>query len=467
MPRRVALRFSAALTAELLLFGALNFFDDWSLPWMPVKFVAVAIGCGMAYLIAVSNLPAQGPSSARRGGSPGQRADVDTRKHILPIFWIVTIVLRLIALPMVPGDDIWRYQWEGKIQNAGFNPYVSEPAAPELAPLRKEFPNWPQINHREFPAIYPPGTEIVFAIMSRISKGVLPYKILFALADLATVGLLLRLLGGPERFGQAACYAWNPMVAYSFAGAAHFDSLMLLPMIGALLFLSRHEASTENRSQWFWALAAAAALGCAISIKLIPALLLLVFVFALGRRAVALIVSAAIPALLALSYGFPRTRIWESLGDFIYVTRLNDFFWWIVEDTFWANPHQKNYHYNVIILVVVAIVSVIFYRNWKRGALWSPRIGAHPEPGLPPMVLHLDFAHRDLAARPCLACSFGDALCLLSFLESAAFCSSLAQRGLAARPHHWSSAGLHGLPRRTTAAFSIALGMTGRAGRGD
>ena len=46
------MRFWIALGAELLLFGSLNFFDDWTLEWMPVRFVGCAILCGLAYLIA-------------------------------------------------------------------------------------------------------------------------------------------------------------------------------------------------------------------------------------------------------------------------------------------------------------------------------------------------------------------------------------------------------------------------------
>ena len=51
------LRFWIALGAELLLFGSLNFFDDWTLEGMPVKFVAAAMLCGIAYFVAVAKFP--------------------------------------------------------------------------------------------------------------------------------------------------------------------------------------------------------------------------------------------------------------------------------------------------------------------------------------------------------------------------------------------------------------------------
>jgi alpha-1,6-mannosyltransferase len=354
MQLRHILRFSVALAAEISLFTTLNFFDDWTIESTPVKFVIAAILCGLAYLLAVSQFALFAKS----------------RWQAL-IFWSVVVLLRLIALPLAPSDDLWRYQWEGKIQRAGFNPYVLAPDAPELEALRADFSEWQKINHRDFRAIYPPGAEILFAGMTRISDRPLFYKLVFAGADVATIGLLLLLIGGPSRFVNVAWYAWNPLVAYSFAGAAHFDSLMLLPMVAGVLCLLKYENATRPDQKWIFASAAAFALGLAISIKLIPLLLLLLCVFALGIRAFVLLISLAIPVLLSLLYGYPKVPIWESLGSFAYVTRLNDLFWWLTEDTVWANPHEKNYHYNVIIIVAVALVSLLFIRNWKRGMLWA------------------------------------------------------------------------------------------------
>jgi alpha-1,6-mannosyltransferase len=181
---------------------------------------------------------------------------------------------------------------------------------------------------------------------------------------------LLRLIGGPSRFAAAAAYAWNPLVVYSFVGAAHFDSLMLWPLVAGVLLLVRFEAAQSGRDKWLLATGVAALFGVAISIKLIPVLLLPLCVFALRSRAPALALSVAIPALLSTFYGWPQVPIWDSLRRFAYVTRLNDLFWWIVEESVWPNPRQKNYHYNVVIVIVVVVLSVIFWRNWRRGMLW-------------------------------------------------------------------------------------------------
>jgi alpha-1,6-mannosyltransferase len=347
-------RFAIALVAEVSLCASLNFFDDWTLEEMPVNFVTVALLCGIAYFAAVSSFPIHLGIRAQK-----------------IMFWIAVVVLRLVALPLEPSDDFWRYQWEGKIQQAGFNPYANAPDDPQLERVRAEFPAWHKINHRDFRAIYPPGGELIFAGLSRISDSPLLYKFLFAAADIGAIAVLLRLFGGATRYANAAWYAWNPLVVYSFAGAAHFDSLMILPMIAGIVFLTRVESETDSRRKWWFALAASAAFGIAISIKLVPALLLLCCVFALGYRAIMLVVSAAIPFLLSLFYGYPKIPIWESLRRFAHVTRLNDLSWWLIEETIWPNPHQKNYHYNVILFIAVALISLALFWNWKRGLLWS------------------------------------------------------------------------------------------------
>jgi len=366
------LRLVVAIVAEAIFFAALNFFDDWTLESMPVKFVVAAFLSGIAYLVAVS----------------GFKSEIGLRKQA-SIFWSVALALRLIALPLAPSDDLWRYQWEGKIQRAGFNPYLVAPDDPQLEQARQQFPDWEKINHRDFRAIYPPGAELLFRLCSGISDRPLFYKLLFAIADLATIVVLLRLMrrptataggatatpGSQERASSiypiAAWYAWNPLVIYSFAGAAHFDSLMILPFVGGIVCLIRSASESKSSRKWVWALGGATLFGIAISIKLVPALLLLLFVFALQWRAIVLTTSVAIPALLSLPFGFPKVRIWDSLGQFAHITRLNDLFWWLIEDTVWANPHQRNYHYNVILVACVVAVSLFFIRDWKRGMLWA------------------------------------------------------------------------------------------------
>jgi hypothetical protein len=339
--------FCSAVAAEALLLFALHLVDDWALETMPLRFVLCAFAAGAAYFVAVT------------------RATVDNAL----IFWSITILLRVVVLPAAPGDDLWRYQWEGRIQRAGYNPYVLAPGDPQLAVQRAGFPRWDKINHREFAAIYPPAAELIFRALSALSERPLLWKLIFAAADVGVAWLVLKLVR--QEFAAAAWYAWNPLVVYSFAGAAHFDSLMLLPLAGGILLLVRHEAAAERGAQWRLALAAAACFGIAISFKLLPLLLLPMAAFALRRRAPALLLSLALGFGLGLIYRWPRVDIWHSLGNFAQVTRLNDIFWWLSEAFVWPNPRQKNGIYNRLLIGAVLVVSLVFWRNWRRGMLWA------------------------------------------------------------------------------------------------
>ena len=354
-------RFALLCLAEILFITALNFFDDWTLQQMPVRFVGTAFAAGIAFLAAVSHFP-----------------QIDIRRQAI-IFWGVAIILRLIALPLAPADELVRYQWDGKVQRAGFNPYLIAPSDSQLDNLRHDFPEAAKINHPDLQAFDAPGAELLFRLLSGITDRPLFYKIFFAIADLAIAALLLRLIGGDRRYLDAAWYAWNPLVVYSFAGAGHVDNVMLLALTGGILALNRvgpdpqpiASTSTDGpASPWLWAVLAAICLGAAISLNVVAASLLLLFVFALRWRAVVLGLSLAIPLLLGALFGYPNLRSWSSLGEIMHLSRLNDLFWWLLEDTFWPNPHQRNFHYLPVIVVCVIASSLFFVRNWKRGTLW-------------------------------------------------------------------------------------------------
>jgi len=161
--------------------------------------------------------------------SAGYLVALRTPRFSAPVFWSAAIGLRLLLLTMQPGDDLYRYVWEGRVLADAWNPYVHAPDSDALVPLRDAL--WQQVGHRESTAIYPPLVEIVFALLAKARGGVLAFKSAFALADIAVCLLLVR------RFGRADAllYAWNPLVLYVFAGGGHYDSLFLLPLVAAWL----------------------------------------------------------------------------------------------------------------------------------------------------------------------------------------------------------------------------------------
>lgn len=195
--------------------------------------------------------------------------------------WLLfaAIGCRLILLPMFPSDDVWRYLWEGWVQNHGFNPYVLAPSSAELAHLRT--PWWDLIQHRDITAIYPPLAQGLLRVAASVPGWAL-LKGMVVAADLAVVLLLARKLGTVK----AAYYAWCPLMLLVFAGGAHFDSWMLLAMVAGWLLW--------DAGKWR---PAALSMGVACGIKYVAAPLL---AWMLWRLALENRRKAAVAALLAL-----------------------------------------------------------------------------------------------------------------------------------------------------------------------
>ncbi len=148
-------------------------------------------------------------------------------------FWAVTLMTRLVLLGMYPGDDIWRYLWEGYIQTLGYSPFDLAPNSSVLTTLRPEW--WGQINWPEVTAIYPPIAQLGFRVLASVAPSVLLFKLAFVAADVGICWLLSRHFG----YGATLIYAWNPMVLYSFAGGGHYDSWFLLPLVVAWLWFDQ------------------------------------------------------------------------------------------------------------------------------------------------------------------------------------------------------------------------------------
>src|SRR5258707_4226692 len=73
--------------------------------------------------------------------------------YVIGVFWVErfrlgaaalliilagAVVFRVTLLPArsTPSDDVYRYQWDGRVQRAHLNPYVVFPNSPELAWLQ-------------------------------------------------------------------------------------------------------------------------------------------------------------------------------------------------------------------------------------------------------------------------------------------------------------------------------------------
>lgn len=165
----------------------------------------------------------------RRGG----------RARDLWLILAVALVIRAIGFA-APHDglttDAYRYVWDGRIQWDGWSPYALVPADPQLAHLRDDTV-YPNINQKERAVtIYPPFAQVLFAAGNRIADDVTGPKVVMALADLATIAVLLALLplAGLSR-DRVLIYAWHPLPVWELVSQAHIDAAAIAMMMLAVL----------------------------------------------------------------------------------------------------------------------------------------------------------------------------------------------------------------------------------------
>ena len=189
------------------------------------------------------------------------------QKGIVFVIVVFAVIFRACLLPVDPAvlsNDMYRYIWDGRVQQKGFNPYQHPPDAAELKELRdnKVYPN---INRKSYPTLYPAGAQIFFRLFHIIvGESVFGYKSLMTLFDIMTLFFLLSLLrahGLDET--RLIIYAWNPLVIFEIAYSGHLEGLTVFWMVLSLYLHANHKKQT-----------AIASLAISSATKLYPALLL-------------------------------------------------------------------------------------------------------------------------------------------------------------------------------------------------
>lgn len=237
------------------------------------------------------------------------------------------LIFRAFLLPLNPSlsEDVYRYQWEGRVQRLHLNPYTVFPAVPALRQL--EDPEHPLETARSTPTLYPPLSEAAFSWVETIPA----YKRLFTGLDLASLGVLLLTLAVLKQpLHRVLAYAWNPTVLVSFAMCGHHDSLAVFTLLMANFFILAHKPLV---STVFLALSTLS--------KLFPVLLLPAFVAATcrvspGNRArhpsgrldppawVYVVTFAATAAIAYLPYLGAGWKLFRGLSDYAAGWEAND-----------------------------------------------------------------------------------------------------------------------------------------------
>jgi hypothetical protein len=195
---------------------------------------------------------------------------------VIGIIILSAIIFRLSLIPSDPtvlSKDMYRYIWDGRVQQNGINPFRYPPGAAELKHMRDEkiFPN---INRKDYPTLYPAGAQVFFrSFHALVGDSVVGFKGLMVFFDILTVLVLVALLQhhGLNR-SRIIIYAWNPLVIFEIAYSGHLEGLTVFLLVAAMYLFSIHK-----RIPGVFMLALSAA------VKMYPALLLAAFLNRGGR----------------------------------------------------------------------------------------------------------------------------------------------------------------------------------------
>ena len=195
---------------------------------------------------------------------------------LIGIIILSAIIFRLSLIPSEPtvlSKDMYRYIWDGRVQQNGINPYQYPPGADELENMRDDriFPN---INRKDYPTLYPAGAQVFFRIFHALAgDSVAGFKAIMVLFDTLTVLVLIALLQNHGlNSARIIIYAWNPLVIFEIAYSGHLEGLTVFLMVTALYLAAIH----KNFAGVFM-------LALAAAVKMYPALLLAAFLNRGGR----------------------------------------------------------------------------------------------------------------------------------------------------------------------------------------
>lgn len=191
---------------------------------------------------------------------------IEIEKRTIFFFIALSILIRFLFLFSDPigSDDVYRYMWDGKTQDAGINPYLYKPVDPELTALHSDIlPS--KMNFQNMKTIYFPLSQWLFYIGYKVSgENVWAYKLLLLISEILTLLLLYKIISTLKvQTKFVLLYALAPLSIIQFALDAHLDGFGL-PLLLSFIYFYLNEKK----------LLAAIFLGLSFSIKPVGVLIL-------------------------------------------------------------------------------------------------------------------------------------------------------------------------------------------------
>jgi alpha-1,6-mannosyltransferase len=223
---------------------AISFLDRVAYPHV---FAACIVLAGIAYL--------------RTLGLLGKVAERNLRALALCLVLAALWRIPLLLMPPTLSTDVYRYVWDGRVQQLGYSPYLLVPSSVALRHLHTA--ETLRMNFPDLPTPYPPAAELFFRAVTTFDESARALKSAILLCDAAIVAVILWWLAASQRSPWwVLAYAWNPLVALEGAGNGHVDVLGALCLVVTAASLKRGRRTV-----------AAVAFALAVGVKFVPATL--------------------------------------------------------------------------------------------------------------------------------------------------------------------------------------------------
>jgi hypothetical protein len=166
------------------------------------------------------------------------------------------------------SDDFYRFFWDGRIQQLGFNPFDFTP---------RQFLNqnsdaflsqlFPYLNSPDYFSVYPQLSQILFNIVSVIGKdslqtNLIAMKSIIFITEIGTLYLLSKLANNRKQDpSHLLIYLLNPLVIIELTGNIHLEAFMIFFFLLAVMLFDKQRF-----------IGSATALSLSIQTKLLPIL---------------------------------------------------------------------------------------------------------------------------------------------------------------------------------------------------